>query len=149
MELTIERGTFTGLYSYEIALLVMGAILFVVGIWALIRAISKGGSVLGTLPIFCFRTDGASSQSGRLLGIGHLGARNVGDDQADHAEAGRQRIRATKRFRGEEAGSACSETGPGNKMSAQKKLTKKVSIEPVWLGHSNRNGPLCGAVCLL
>ncbi|MEO5558132.1 MAG: hypothetical protein ABIO49_00480 [Dokdonella sp.] len=54
MEITIERGLFTGLYSYEIALLAMGVALFLVGIWALIRAIRKDGSLVQPLAIFPF-----------------------------------------------------------------------------------------------
>ncbi|MEO5627240.1 MAG: hypothetical protein ABIQ70_14645 [Dokdonella sp.] len=54
MEITIERGFFSGLYSYEIALLAMGVALFLVGIWALILAIRKDGSLVQPLAIFPF-----------------------------------------------------------------------------------------------
>lgn len=54
MEVTIDRGPFTGLYAYEIALLAMGVVLFAVAIWALVRAIRSNASPVGALSIFPF-----------------------------------------------------------------------------------------------
>jgi hypothetical protein len=54
MEVTIERGLFNGLYSYEIALLAMGAVLFLIAAWSLVRAISSGGSLRPAMVILPF-----------------------------------------------------------------------------------------------
>lgn len=54
MDITIERGVFDGLYSYEIALLAMGFMLFVFALWALVRTVRRGGSLAGPLALLPF-----------------------------------------------------------------------------------------------
>lgn len=54
MDVTIERGAFSGLYSYEIVLLLMGVGLFLIGAWGLIRQIKTNGSLLGPLAVLPF-----------------------------------------------------------------------------------------------
>ena len=52
VEVTIERGPFTGLYTYEIVMIVMGVVLFAVAIWALVRAIRADKPFFSHLSIF-------------------------------------------------------------------------------------------------
>jgi hypothetical protein len=52
METKTDVGILAGLLGYEIVLLAMGVLLFLVGIWALVRAIGKGSSFVGPLLIF-------------------------------------------------------------------------------------------------
>lgn len=45
---------FDGLYGYEVIMLGMGVILFIVAVWLLIRTALKGGSIVGPLAILPF-----------------------------------------------------------------------------------------------